>query len=362
MTGSRRWWLAAVVVALLAGAPVVARALPARAPDLTVAELVGLMRAAQDQNHPYSGQVELAGNLDLPVTSRFTDVGALLGERTSLRVWWRGSEDWRVDKLLVAGETDLVKNGPLTTEWSYESNRVVQSIDPEVRLPRTADLLPPALAERVLGEAEQQSAVRIAARRVAGIGAPGVRVRPADPRSSIDHLDLWADPGSGVVLRLDAYAAGESTPSFSTAFTEFSALTPDRSRTRFVPPAGVRFSFEEVLDIADSANQYAPFAPPDEVAGLKRAATPRGAVGVYGTGLTRLLVIPLRDRDAHTLGDQLERSAGVVESDVGLQLQAGPLGVLVAEHGDVAWLVAGPVTPGTLVTAARDLLAGAGFR
>jgi hypothetical protein len=360
MTRSRRWWLAAVVVALVAGAPLVARALPARAPDLAAADVVALIRAAED--HAYSGEVDLAGNLDLPVTSRFTDVGALLGERTSLRVWWRGSDAWRVDKLLVAGETDMVHEGAATTEWSYESNRAVLSVDPDVRLPRAADLLPPALAARVLGDAEQRSASRIPARRVAGIGAPGVRVRPADPRSSIDHLDLWADPDSGVVLRLDAYVAGESTASFSAAFREFSARTPDRSRVQFDAPAGARSSFEYVLDIADAANQYAPFVPPDEIAGLRRAATPRGAVGVYGTGLTRLLVIPLRDRDAHTLGDQLERSAGVVESDVGLQLQAGLLGVLVAEHGDLSWLVAGPVTPDTLVTAARDLLAGARFR
>jgi hypothetical protein len=171
MTRSRRWWLAAAVAALVVGLPLVARALPARTSDVDAADLVALMHAAE--NHPFSGQVELAGNLDLPVTSRFTDVGALLGERTSLRVWWRGSDAWRVDKMLVGGETDLVHDGALTTEWSYESNRVVQSIDPDVRLPRTADLLPPALAARVLGDAERRAAVRIAARRVAGIGAPG---------------------------------------------------------------------------------------------------------------------------------------------------------------------------------------------
>jgi hypothetical protein len=360
MTRSRRWWLAAITAAVVIGMPLVARGLPARAPDPDATDVVAKVRAAAQ--HPYSGQVEMAGNLDLPVTSHFTDVGELLGESTSLRVWWRGSTAWRVDKLLVAGETDLIHDGDLTTEWRYESGRAVRSIDPDVRLPRTADLLPPALAARVLGEADEQTATRIGARRVAGIGAPGVRIRPADPRSSIDHLDLWVDPDSGVVLRLDAYADRGSTPSFSTAFTEFSARTPDLSRTRFVPPAGAEVSFDSILDIADAANQYAPFIPPDEVAGLPRAANPRGAVGVYGSGLTRLLVIPLRQRDARTLGDQLERSAGVVESDVGLQLQAGPLGILVSERGDSSWLVAGPVTPETLVDAARDLLAGATLR
>ena len=360
MTRSTRWWLAALAVAVVTGAPLVARALPVRAPDPSSAALVSRMRAAA--HHPYSGQVELNGNLDLPVTSRFTDVGALLGERTRLRVWWRRPDAWRVDKLLVTGETDLVHDGGLTTEWSYEANRAVRSVDPEVRLPRTADLLPPSLAARVLDGADDRTATRIGARRVAGISAPGVRIRPADPRSSVDHVDLWSDPASGVVLRVDAYAAGDTAPSFSTAFTTFSASTPGEARTRFVLPAGAKDSFDEVLDIADAANQYAPFVPPHTVAGLVRAATPRGAVGVYGSGLTRLLVIPLRHRDALTLEDQLRRTGGVVESAVGLQLQSGPLGVLVSDRGESSWLVAGPVTPQTLVDATRDLLAGATLR
>ena len=358
MSRSRRWLLAALAAALVTGAPLVARALPARGPDVGAPELVSRIRAAAD--HPYSGEVEMTGNLDLPVTSRFTDVGALLGERTAVRVWWRSPDAWRVDKLLVAGETDLLHDGPLTTEWSYEADRAVRSVDPDVRLPRTADLLPPTLAARVLDGAHSVS--RIGARRVAGIGAPGVRIRPADQRSSVDHVDLWADPRSGVVLRLDVYADGDATPSFSTSFSTFSAATPDATRMRFVLPAGARVSFDDVLDIADAANQYAPFAPPDNIAGLARAARPGGGVGVYGSGLTRLLVIPLRDRDAHTLGDQLRRSAGVVESDVGVQLQSGPLGVLVSERGDSSWLVAGPVTPQTLVRATRELLAGATLR
>jgi hypothetical protein len=360
MTRSRRWWLAAVVVAVVAGTPLVARALPVRAPGADAATIITRVRSAA--HHPYSGQVVMNGNLDLPVTSRFTDIGSLLGERTTLRVWWRGRDAWRVDKLFVTGETDLLHSGGLTTEWSYETNRAVRSVDPDVRLPRTADLLPPALAARVLDGADDGTATRIGARRVAGISAPGVRIQPADPRSSVDHVDLWADPASGVVLRVDAYASGDTAPSFSSAFTSFSAATPDEARTRFVLPAGAKVSFEDVLDIADAANQYAPFAPPDRLAGLVRAATPSGAVGVYGSGLTRLLVIPLRHRDAHTLDDQLRRSDGVVESAVGLQLQAGPLGVLVSEHGDFSWLVAGPVTPQTLVEAARDLLAGAALR
>jgi hypothetical protein len=316
------------------------------------------VRSAAD--HPYSGRVETVGNLDLPVTSRFTDVGALLGERTTLRVWWRGQDDWRVDKLLVTGETDLVHDAHSTVEWSYEDAEATRSVDPEVRLPRSADLLPPQLAARAVDDPGSVS--RVAGRRVAGIAAPGIRIAPADRRSSVDHVDLWVDPASGVVLRLDAYAAHDRAPSFSTWFTSFSSRTPSGDRTRFVPPAGARTRFDDVLDIADAANQYAPLEPPQAVAGLSRAPTPQGAVGVYGSGLTRVLVIPLRRPDAHALREQLRKSAGATETEAGIALQSGPLGVLVTDMRASSWLVTGLVTQPTLVEAADDLAAGTVLR
>jgi hypothetical protein len=360
MTPTRRWWLVAAAVALVIGTPLLARARPVDAPDLGAARLLALVRSAAD--HPYSGRVDMVGNLDLPVTSRFTDVGALLGERTTLRVWWRGRDGWRVDKLLVSGETDLVHDAHSTVEWSYEDAEAIRSVDPEVRLPRSADLLPPELAARAVQDADPGSVTGIADRRVAGIAAPGIRIAPADRRSSIDHVDLWVDPASGVVLRLDAYAAHDRAPSFSTWFTSFSSRTPGADRTRFVPPVGARTRFDDILDIADAANQYAPLEPPQTVAGLSRAPTPQGAVGVYGSGLTRVLVIPLRRPDARALREQFRKSAGATETEAGIVLQAGPLGLLVTDNRASSWLVSGLVTRPTLVEAADDLADGAVLR
>jgi hypothetical protein len=359
MTPSRRWSLVAVAVALVVGGPLLARARPVDAPDLSAAQTLALVRAA---DHGFAGTVQLNGSLDLPVTSHFTDVGALLGGHTTLRVWWRDPDHWRVDKLLPTGETDLVHTGALTTQWRYEGARVVRSVDPDVRLPRTADLLPPALAVRALDGVDPDTVSRLPARRVAGTATVGLRIGRSSPQSSIARVDLWADPGTGTVLRLDVYAEGDRDASFSTWFSDYSASTPDRAATSFTPPVGADVSFDEVLDIADAANQYAPFEPPDAVAGLSRSPTPQGAVGVYGSGLTRILVVPLRGRDAGTLEDQLRRSPGVVETDLGMSLYAGPLGVLVADEGEGSWLVVGAVTQDTLVTAARDLVTGARFR
>jgi hypothetical protein len=359
MTPARRWWLVAIAVALVVGGPIALRARPVGGQTLSAAETLALVRSA---DHGYSGTVELAGNLQLPVTSRFTDVGELLRERTTLRVWWRGSDDWRVDKLLLTGETDLVHDATSTTQWRYEGARVVRSVDPDVRLPRSADLLPPELATRALDGVTPAAVSRLPSRRVAGSATVGLRIERPSSRSSVDHVDLWADPDTGIVLRLDLYAVGDHAPSFSTRFTDFTGQRPSAATTRFTTPPGAEASFDDVLDIADAANQYAPFTLPDTVAGMRRAARPDGAVGVFGSGLTRILVIPLRRRDAETLMDQIRVSPGGTVTEVGPALQAGPLGVLVADGDDVSWLVAGTVTQDTLVAAARDLAAEVRFQ
>lgn len=356
----------ALAVALVIGVPVLVRAWPVRVPDLSTATVLSRVRASSDAG--YSGTVETVGTLGLPVTSRFTDVGSLLGGRTTLRVWWRDPQHWRVDKVLVAGETDLFHNGAETTEWRYEAAEATRSVDPVVRLPRTADLIPPALAARALDGVRTDDVERLRARRIAGVSAVGLRIRPSAVQASIDHADLWADPATGIVLRLDLYAAGDGSPSFSTAFTSFSARRPALETTRFDTPAGLPVRIENVLDIADAANQFAPVVPPDVVAGLRRSTSEAGAVGIYGTGLTRILVIPLRGGDADTLRRQVERSPGSTSTTIGPSLMAGPLGVLVTDsaerggRGAGAWLVVGAVTRATLVAAGQDLLAGSTFR
>src|SRR5262245_19849049 len=148
MTAWNRWCLVALGVVLVVATPLALRAVPARDQDVDAQTL--LSRVSSAEHHPYSGYVESRGNLQLPVADRFTDVGSLFGERTRMRVWWRDADEWRVDKLLVSGETDLVHAASGTTTWSYEDAEATVSHDPSIRLPRTADLVPPTLAARLL--------------------------------------------------------------------------------------------------------------------------------------------------------------------------------------------------------------------
>ena len=348
--------MVAGTLVLVAG-PVAVRAWPAQDRDVTAAELLATIQDNLD--HPYSGYVESRGTLLLPVSDRFTDVGDLFGSITRMRVWWRSAEAWRVDKLLTTGEQDLIHNAQGTTRWRYEQNDADLSNDPAIRLPRTADLVPPEIADLLLDDVQESEVRRLPAARVAGVDALGLRLEPAAPQTSIDRVDVWADPGSGVVLRVEVVGEGRATPAFTSAFEEFSAATPPAERTSFVPPRGADFDFDEVLDIADAANQYAPLVPPDTAAGLAKTSASDGAVGVYGRGLTQVIAIPLRDREADALRDQLDVTPGVEHLEENTVVTVGPLGViLTGDQGDGGWLLAGTLDREALVAAADDVLTG----
>jgi hypothetical protein len=356
MTALHRWALVALGLALAAGLVAAMRSLPAEDSDVGSTELVAQIRASSGA--PYSGYVETEGTIQLPVSSRFTDIGELFGEQTKLRVWSRGPDQWRVDKLLATGETDLIHDDSGTTEWRYDGTKVTHSVDPDIRLPRSADLLPPVLARRVLEDVDPAELARLDPRRVAGRDALGLRLSPASEQSTIDHVDLWSDAATGIPLRLAVYGGASSSPSFVTEFREFSASAPTPADLAFTAPPGADVSFDEVLDIADAANQYADVTAPARLAGLARSSRSDGAVSVYGTGVTQLMAIPLWDRVAVPLREQLEITPGSRRTPAGVAVETGPLSVLLTEEGHGSgWLVSGTVTPATLATAAEELRA-----
>ena len=358
MSPLRRWLVTLVVVGLVVALPLAPRLLPAQASDVSAADLLAQVRASPDQG--WSGLVETAGTLQLPASGELDDLGALLGEQTRMRVWWRGPDAWRVDRLLVAGEDDLVHRGSQTVDYSYEAQEARVSADPDIRLPRTVDLLPNELARRLLDGADPASVQRLPARRVAGLSAPGLRLAgAAATRSTIARVDLWADPATGVPLRLEVWARGADAPSFTTAVVDYDADRPPRERVTFEATATTEVRREEVLDIADAANQYAPFRPPSRVAGLASTDATRGAVGVYGAGLRQLIAIPLRGSEAGPLRRQIAVTPGATSTERSIGATVGPLGLLLGGRGDDGgWLVAGTLTQQVLQQAVDDLVAG----
>lgn len=375
MTSIRRWAVVVALLVLVAAVPVVVRAWPAADEEISVADLLTRVEASNDAG--WSGYVQTQGTLQLPAADQFTGLTALFGEQTRLRAWWRGPQQWRVDRLLPTGEEDLIHNDQVqvrgrqsqsdatngfTIAWSFEGASANLSRDPDIRLPRTADLLPPVLGLRVLEDVGPGDVERLPARRIAGQDALGLRVVPASAQSSIDHVDLWADRVSGVPLSVEVFDADLAQPVFTSAFGEFSGARPAVEQTSFSSPPGSTLKYDDVLDIADAANQYAPVIAPPSLAGLPKSATADRAVGVYGTGVTQVIAIPLRGREAGAVREQLTAIPDVRLVEQGTVASVGPLGVLVTGAGsEDGWLVAGTVTEATLLDGASDIETGITF-
>src|SRR6266700_3265131 len=194
-----RWLVLLGAVALLAALPAVVAALPVAAPPRSAADL--LAKVSGSTATPYQGYAESRASLglpDLPVVGRQT---TLLGAITRIRAWVASPTLWRVDELTAIGERDLYQDESGTLEWDSGSNRVERTIgEPVVRCARAADLLPP--------------------RRVAGVDALGLRITPRSTSTTVGRVDLWADPSSGLPVRVELTARGGAGPIIVTSFLD----------------------------------------------------------------------------------------------------------------------------------------------
>lgn len=364
MTRSLRWAIVVTAVLALVVTPRVVRALPVPGAhdDTSAASLLQRMRASW--SHPYAGYVESAGALALPASAQFESVAALLGARTQLRVWWRAADDWRVDTLSPTGEQSTRTSPSAVWVWDFEDNRVTRTVAErpgEVRLPRDADILPPQLAARLLADASPAEVSRLAAVRVAGRVADGLRLRPSAALSSIGRVDVWADRASGVPVRVDVFGRTAAVPAMSSTFLDFAATAPPVTDIQFQPPPGSRLRTGTRPDVVGIVRRFAPAEPPEELLGMPRTAAPVGleAVGQYGHGVTQLVVAALPPRLARSLRSQLRLATGVAALPEGLEVAAGPVALLLTERAATGqdWLLTGTVTPEGLVRAATELAA-----
>jgi outer membrane lipoprotein-sorting protein len=352
---AHRWALVGVLAITLIGIPLTIANRPAAHQDITAEALLNQILSAQDT--PYAGYVETRGTLPLPDSTGFTDVTSLLASEARLRVWWLGPTNWRVAQLKDAGETDLIRRGNRLVRWQYGSQTFTLFREPTVRLPRSSDVVPPALAAHALSGVRASQVSRLPERRVAGRVALGLRITPGNKISTIGRVDIWADAESGVVLRVELYANSQVTPTFVSEFKALEDTAPDPARLSVQPPTGTTVSTDDVLDLADGADQFAPYRFANNMLGLPRSSAEQRGVGLYRAGPTWLLVMPMQDRAAHPLRDQLRLTPGAREDDVGVFAELGPLSVVVTSGGEFRGhvLVAGTVTPQALRQAALAL-------
>jgi hypothetical protein len=350
-------------VAALVALPLAVGALPARDPGLPATELLGRVRASTGEG--YSGYAEAVGGLRLPLTEDFSTLTDLFGDRTRLRVWWRGPADYRVDAVRATSETDVYRDANGQWTWDYGEGRALHTTEPSLRLPRAADLEPAALGRRLLSEARPGEVSSLPARRVANRSAAGLRLRPAEPGTTVDRVDVWVEPASGVPLRVEVYGSGAARPVLSSAFLDFRAGKPSPSQTRFVSPGPDRVRRELTPDLAAAINVFSRVMPPATLAGLplRRRVEGLGSVGTYGSGVAVLVAVPLPGRVSRPLQDQLARTPGARLSGTSvtggaIHLTVGPLSLLLSDPpGRRSWLFTGTVTDATLGRAAAEIAA-----
>ncbi|MGA8996232.1 MAG: hypothetical protein WB441_18190, partial [Nocardioidaceae bacterium] len=357
MTAARRWCLVALGVLVLVSAPFVVRARPVPQPTTAAATLAE--RVVDSRRQPFTGYVESVGAVALPDNNALSSLTGLLGRTHQVRVWWRDPSTWRVATVRTTGETDLVHRGDGTVRWVYESKRATKTSDVPVRLPTTVDLLPHELARRLLAGARRTELSRLPTRRVAGRVAPGLRLTPADPQSSVRHVDAYVDRETGVPLAVAVFARGSDRAALSSRFVDFSPGAPDAATLRFSPPHDASLRVDRVVDLASAADRFAARVPPSTLAGLARRPPGAGSVGVYGRGPTLLIAVPLWHRTYHRVRDDLEGQPTVRELDQGLLLGAPPMRLLLStpEANGTSWLLAGTVTRRALLRAAGELVA-----
>jgi hypothetical protein len=349
-------------VLLLCALPAVIDAWPVPASSLSAAALRA--RILRSADVPYQGYTESNVGLDLPSLPDLGDVSSLLDGITNQYAWYRSPAHWRADIITATSEADTYQTSQGTYQWYYSGNLLTHIVGAQpVRLPQAADLLPPALALRLLGFASSAARIsRLPSQRVAGMDAAGLRLVPDDPDTTVSAVDIWADPASGLPVEVDIIGQGSSKPILVTRFLELSESRPSLAVVTPDPAPGVSVTTTRLPDISGVLNRFGPSLP-GQIAGMNRVPAPSGLqdVAAYGSGFSRFAVLPLPNRVGQSaLNAAEDAGAGGISlsGGTGALIETPLLTVLLvqSQDGGPVFLLTGAVTPTLLVRAGSDLL------
>jgi hypothetical protein len=356
----RRWAAVAAVVALLCAMPVLATALPVSVPKLTAGQLRARILASARLS--YAGYAESDATFGLPSLPGLADVTSLLDGVTKMRVWQASPDQWRVDVLSDTGERDTYQLGSRSYIWDSGEELLTEVVgQPSLRLPRAADLAPPALAIRLLDEAGQHARFSvIPPLRVAGSSAAGLQLTSIDPASTIGRIDIWAEPGDGLPLMVEIFGRGSAVPALESQFFQVgpwrldaAVLTPQRG-------PGTGFTTTSAGSLSGELNNLATTNLPGRLAGRDRVPEPPAFddVGVYGGGLSTFAVLGIRG-DSDLVGEALSAGGAALNLPDGTAaLISAPLvnAVIVHPAGSyVTYLIAGTISASVLEQSAATL-------
>jgi len=356
----RRWAIVLAVTVLLCGFPVALRLWPADAAEVEPTVLRARMAASAGQ--PYQGFAQSNGLLPVPSLPYLQQVTALVSGPTQMRTWYAAPGRWRVDVIGEGSERDVYQTPQGQYAWDYGDNQLTRIIgDQPVRLPRAADMTPPELARRLLTVTAGDRLESLPGKRVAGVAAAGIRLVPAEAGTTVAHVDIWADPVTGLPVQAEITARGGSRPVFVTRFLELHVSSPPAAvLTPPSPHNGMGYTTTTTPDVFGALNRWAADRSlPAQLAGFARRdvldETP--AVGVYGAGLAQFVVVIAPGRFGYSAYNEISKygSRLTLSRGDGALLATGLLTVAVVRPDRTTFLVAGLVDPAVLERVAADL-------
>jgi hypothetical protein len=360
-----RWAVVLAGAAVLCVIPSVVAAVPVPGSAVSAAAL--RHRILASAGLPYEGYAETTANAGLPVLPDLGNVSRLLDGVTDQYVWYRSPAHWRADTLTTAGEDDVYQVGPETFLWNHAYNLLTRVVGAQpVRLPRASDLLPPALARRLLRLAAPGDHLsRLPSRRIAGVDAAGLRLVPASPSTTVSAIDIWADPASGLPVEVRIFARGSRHPLLVSNFLQVARHRAALATLVPHPAPGIDevTASESTLNGLLNGGRRHPWPP--ALGGFRFDPAPSGnflGVAFYGSGFARLALLPLPGRTGRRVvaAATAVGAAGFSAPDgSGLVVRTPLLTVVLAtsrRFGGFTFLLAGPVTEAALERAAGDLL------
>ncbi|MGH3159062.1 MAG: hypothetical protein ACRDNF_21160 [Streptosporangiaceae bacterium] len=360
-----RWAIVTCGAGLLCATPAIVAAVPVPGSALAPAALRARILASAAVG--YQGYAESTADLGLPKLPDLGDVSTLLDGVTDQYVWYRSAAHWRADTLTTAGEDDVYQVGRETFLWNYTANLLTRVVGSQpVRLPRAADLLPPALATRLLRLAAPDDHLsRLPSARVAGVDAAGLRLVPANPATTVGAIDIWADPASGLPVEVEILARGAGQPVLVAKFLQVSQHRPALATVIPHPAPGVDQVTARLSSLNGILNGGRAHPWPPELGGFRLTFTTGLLTGVafYGSGFARLALVPLPGRTGSQVVSAAT-SAGAAKITLpggsAVLVRTPLLTVVLAtspRFGGLTFLFAGPVTAAALEQAAGGLLA-----
>lgn len=362
-----RWRWAVVVcgAALLAAIPAIVAAVPVPGSAVTAAALRARILASAGL--PYQGYAESTADLGLPKLPDLGSLSSLLDGVTDQYVWYRSRAHWRADTLTAAGENDVYQVCRDTFLWNYSDNLLTRVAGPQpVRLPRASDLLPPALASRLLRLATPADHLsRLPSTRVAGVDAAGLRLVPANPASTVGSIDIWADPVNGLVVEVKIIARGASQPVLVSKFLDLGQRRPALATVIPHPAPGVDRATARLSSLNGILSGGRSHPWPPVLGGFRLTAVPDALSGVafYGAGFARFALLPLPGRTgSEVVSAATSAGARTITLPGGsVEFVRTPLLTVALattrRFGGVTFLFAGPVNATGLERAAGSLLA-----